>query len=258
MPITRPLPGEINGFKVVKDIGQYKKGGIRYAIVICKACRNKFETSVYHIKKIKSCGCLPCSPAKELPKVINGFKILKDFGYNNGSRRALVICKVCKREYEVDPNKLKDRLNCGCMKKGVIASRYNKQYPRLGQTYKHMMARCFKKTDQDYYNYGGRGITVCDEWKKDRNTFIEWALMNGYANDLTIDRIDFNKGYFPDNCRWVTTKIQAQNTSRNVMTISLANDIRDEANFSAKELAVKYGVSEGTIWNILHNRSWKK
>ncbi len=256
MPITKPLSKFMNGFEVIEDLGR-AENDIRYARVLCKECKKEFTTSVYHINKIKSCGCLPISIAKELPSIINGFKILKDFGYNNGNRRALAVCKVCIKEYEVDPNQLRYRKHCGCMKKGSIVCRYAKSHPRLTQTYKHMKSRCYNPKNQDYYNYGARGIILCEEWKIDRNLFCEWALKNGYEDHLTIDRINSGGNYEPNNCRFTDSKIQARNTRRNVLTMELAQEIRKEyPKFTMDELAIKYNVSQATIWCVINNKTW--
>lgn len=73
-----------------------------------------------------------------------------------------------------------------------------------------MIQRCTNPNNSFYPRYGGRGITVCPEWKS-RRAFREWALKNGYEENLTIDRIDNDKGYSPDNCRWVTMKENCNN-----------------------------------------------
>lgn len=79
-----------------------------------------------------------------------------------------------------------------------------------------MIARCESQGVQEYKDYGGRGILVCDEWH-DYNTFKSWALNNGYTNTLTLDRIDVDGNYTPGNCRWTTYKVQANNTRTNRM-----------------------------------------
>jgi hypothetical protein len=195
----------------------------------------------------------------ELGDYINGFKIIEDYGFTKvkNVRRALVECKVCNRNYEVDPHKLKYRNHCGCMKNGVIANRYCKEYPRLVQCYKHMKRRCYDPNNKDYYNYGAKGILICDEWLSDSNTFCKWALETGYKEDLTIDRIDGAKGYNPDNCRWANAKEQGRNTRRNVLTMELAEEIRG-SNMTQVALAEKYKVSLSTIWLVINNRIWIK
>jgi hypothetical protein len=74
-----------------------------------------------------------------------------------------------------------------------------------------MKQRCYNYNNKNFYSYGGRGIIVCNEWKNDYLNFHNWAFSNGYADGLSIDRIDVNGNYEPSNCRWVDNNIQANN-----------------------------------------------
>lgn len=85
---------------------------------------------------------------------------------------------------------------------------------RLWQCWYQMIYRCYSPKSTNYKIYGARGITVCDEWKHDYNAFKEWALSNGYADNLVCDRIDSKDGYKPDNCRWIT---KSENSRRAVL-----------------------------------------
>ena len=86
---------------------------------------------------------------------------------------------------------------------------------RLYRIYYNMKSRCNNPKVPCYKRYGGAGVKIYDEWLNDFTAFQDWALQNGYTDDLTIDRIDNSKGYSPDNCRWVTTKKQSRNKSSN-------------------------------------------
>lgn len=89
----------------------------------------------------------------------------------------------------------------------------------LSNVLKLMIKRCDNPKDAYYADYGGRGITVCDEWRQSKKAFIKWALANGYAQGLYIERLNNNGNYEPSNCAWKSMKEQANNTRRNVFIV---------------------------------------
>lgn len=112
--------------------------------------------------------------------------------------------------------------SCGCLKleQDRINLEANHSHKMSGTrpywVWQDMKERCYNPHNIRYDRYGKRGITVADEWKDDFSAFYAWALQNGYADNLTIDRIDNDKGYSPDNCRWSTMKEQSRNRSTNI------------------------------------------
>lgn len=142
----------------------------------------------------------------------------------------------------------KPTVSCGCYgkeKAQVIGLKHGyargKKYEKLYRIWGRMKERCYNPHSDHYYLYGGRGIVVCDDWKNDFLSFRNWALSHGYVEGLSIDRINGNGNYEPDNCRWAT-KIEQQNNLRTNVNITYKNETHSIAAWSRL-----IGVHEETI-----------
>lgn len=132
--------------------------------------------------------------------------------------------------------------SCGCFAKEQRRKSTTKhglwKHP-LFQKWTDIKNRCYNPHRQKYKIYGGRGIVMCDEWKNDFKSFYDWAIASGWKPELSIDRIDVNGNYCPENCRWATPKEQANNTRTNKkITI---NGITENLTFWLKKYAMSYG-----------------
>ena len=142
--------------------------------------------------------------------------------------------------------------SCGCYQKKQTSKAkrtHGREPKRLYSIWSNMKTRCYNKNTECYSGYGGRGITVCDEWKK-FEAFRDWALSNGYSDDLTIDRIDNDGNYEPSNCRWATDDEQRNNTRRNHFL-----------EYQGKRLTIKQwslivGISDKTIRDRINRYGW--
>ena len=141
-------------------------------------------------------------------------------GLKNKSSLWRCLCD-CGSETVVTANNLKNvkTRSCGCLQKKQTSMRsttHGECRSRLYRVRYGMLSRCYNKNTLNFSDYGGRGIVVCDEWRDSYESFRDWALSNGYEDDLTLDRINNQGNYEPSNCRWVTQAEQNRNKRTSV------------------------------------------
>ena len=186
--------------------------------------------------------------------------VLKRDGYMSNHHIAWLCQCDCGKVVRVDGNALQsgNTKSCGCLIKDMLVKRnsthgYSKE--RLYGSWCGIKKRCYDINEECYKHYGGRGIKVCNEWLHDYPTFRMWALQSGYNKDAgrgecTLDRIDVDGDYCPENCRWVNMKEQSLNTHRNVQF-----EYNGETH-SITEWADLYGIDRITFRNRLLRLGW--
>ena len=219
------LTGKRFGKLVVLEFYDNKWGGARW---LCKCdCGSITIVSGSNLRygHTTSCGC---AKYRRFSEDLTGRKFGKltvlEFDRMGPRGRAYWKCRCdCNDEVSNFISVRQDGLisghttSCGCRTIEALRNRITKHgdcETRLYSIWRAMKHRCDNSNEPSYRNYGGRGISVCDEWY-DYETFRDWALDNGYDDDLSIDRIDVNDGYYPENCRWVDAVVQGNNRRNN-------------------------------------------
>ena len=177
-----------------------------------------------------------------------------DPSYKNGKTKWICRCD-CGAVRSVYTYNLKNghTTSCGCeslRKRTAARTTHHKTKTRLYGIWSNMKARCTYPGDHAFPRYGGRGITVCEEWLS-FELFYEWAVLNGYSDELTLDRKNNNLGYSPENCRWATAKQQANNTRKNriIECEGVSHTLAEWAGITElKPMTIAYRLNAG--WSI--------
>lgn len=161
-----------------------------------------------------------------MPKLIDltGQKFGRLVVIRRAKNKGKIVCWECQcncgRIVIVTARELNagDTKSCGCLRKektSALNLTHGDSKTRLYRIWAGMKTRIFNENSKDFAGYGAKGIDLCDEWANSFEAFKNWAISNGYTDDLTIDRIDNDKGYYPENCRWVKNSKQSANRKSN-------------------------------------------
>lgn len=260
MPRIKDLTGKRFGrLIVIKYTGKTDKR--HNTLWLCKCdCGNITEANSYRLKngEIKSCGCL----YKENLKKINGnynligkkyslLTVLEEAYVKNGKKYWKCICDCGNISYRTTTELVTQEIkSCGCLKKNKLPIKI--KGTRLYRIWSGMKRRCNNISDREYKYYGGRGIKVCNEWNNSSYVFYNWAMTNGYKDNLTLDRIDVNGNYEPNNCRWVTWKVQ-ENNRRNNDFIEYNGEKHTLKEWSE---ILSINISQSVLWSRIRKYNW--
>lgn len=203
------------------------QGKSKYATWLCKCdCGNLAVRTSKNLKIHYNSGCDSCRRTRE-DLTGKRFGMLTVISKScNRNKNVYWNCRCdCGNTIEVKTAELNrgTTISCGCYAKKRLAeenTKHDKSDTRLYKIWYGMKRRCYDSEMESYEDYGGRGITICKEWLDDFMNFYNWAMANGYRDDLTIERKDVNGNYCPENCCWATYLTQARN-HRNTIRLEL-------------------------------------
>lgn len=221
-------------------------------------CGNRGTINATLLKRGSSRGC-GCQKRAELIGMKFGrLTVVEYAGKQEGQVMWRCRCDcgnyLCTSTHQLRGRKTR---SCGCLQRDIArrnALKHGLHEKRLYGVWKSMKSRCLNPRMTSYKNYGGRGITVCDEWRDNFQAFYNWAMANGYdpnapLGGCTIDRIDVNGNYCPENCRFVSMKVQSVNQRRTQKCTYNGEEL------SVCELAEKYKINVKTLVSRL-DRGW--
>lgn len=214
------LSGRIfNEFKVLRFDGYYKSNPKWICVCSCGK-----EVSVYEngLKSGASKNCGDDCHNKMFGKRFSRLVVMPKYITEKGIRKYLCICDCGKEVYVSAANLTSGNTkSCGCLSKEVARKRlvsHGHSRSRIYNIWIKMIDRCENQKSKSFEKYGKNGITVCKEWHNFK-LFFDWAISNGYDDNLTIDRINGSGNYEPNNCRWATYEEQANNTKKNLIYV---------------------------------------
>jgi hypothetical protein len=242
------LTGRVFGGQVVLEFG-HKSGDNYYWWVLCD-CGSKRLVQAGQLKSGRVTNC-NCKRRKDLTGQRFGMLQALHIVRKDKNNHCIWLCQCdCGNQCEVAGTTLLtgQQKSCGCNKIKFLQeanTTHGKAYEKIYRVYQHIIHRCYNASDQAFKNYGGRGISVCDEWKDDRSAFFNWAEESGYKEGLSIDRIDNDGPYSPANCRWADRTTQANNCRKNVL-LTWDNKTLTATHW-ARELGIKPSLIIGRL-----------
>lgn len=267
---------KVGNFIIIAEEGSWKKRETdikvtRFVRVRCILCGNEKigEPNRFNTRSIV-CKCdnqlNKNHPLKShLNEYLHGLKVIEDLGIKlpninskNKKRFVRVQCILCLNILEGRYAKFKDRLKiCPCNDKRKIIKVKKPFWLILMKKWHNMKSRCYSKDNSHFYLYGEKGIKLCDEWLNSFDSFYNWSIANNYKEGLTIERKDVNKGYHPENCTWIASKLQSRNRSNTLK----ANEVKEiklllAEGYTCRQISTKFKVPIKRIYYIKSGLTW--
>lgn len=246
----KDLAGQKFNMLTVKSFHEIRNN-MSYWLCICD-CGNEKILSVADLKRTKSCGCVKKMHFQDLSGYENEDIIVISFSERRKSRIYWNCeCKHCKNIIQREATNIKKGLaTCKCIHKKRIGASNSKpnRNTEIYLKWCGMKSRCHNQNEKSFEYYGGRGIRVCKEWLDDFDSFYDWSIKNGWQKGYSIERINVNGNYCPENCEWIQLLDQAKNKT---------NTIYAELNGERKRLlewCEELGINPKTVYNRINQQ----